>query len=133
MTEAKEVLKRKADEEKEIAREAVDESAARIARSIGDTLDRTERGCSARQLRQDHSYRIRLERERTKRERVLETKEDLARSHHRELVRAKKDEQVLEKLRQRHRSSMVKEERRREQKALDEAAGRTFYPKGGDE
>jgi len=132
LTEAEEVKSRRAHAAREDARGALEESTSRLSANLEGSLQKTERGCSAADLRANWAHRLRLEREKDGRQEELRTKEELARLSREELLRAKREEQILEKLRERHLLAALREEKRYQQKALDEVAGRRMVRRGGD-
>ena len=132
LTEAEEIKNRRAHAARDDARGALEETTSRLSANLHGSLQKTERGCSAADLRSSWAHRLRLEREKDYREEELRTKEELARMCREELVRVKREEQVLEKLRERHLLAALREDKRRHQKILDEAAGRQVLRRGGD-
>ncbi len=132
LTDVEEVKTRKAQGERDEARGALDSTRWRLQNNLEYTIRRTQAGCSALDLRNQYQHRVRLERERADREEEYRTKEALARMCREELLRVKREEQVLEKLRERHFVAETRQEKIREQKQIDETAGYQHTSKGGD-
>ena len=119
--------RRKAEDKLETTKSMIDRNNERRMR-------RQREGCAAEKLQQEWYYQLRLKSEETQRQSRLHHTSQRVRECKDELLQARKNKKMLDKLKERHEERLKKKAKRHEQKMLDDIAGHQYVDgRGGDQ